>query len=228
VNGLALRVLALSRIADVPVVPDRETARGWAQDELVKREYQAERPGPIRLLLDWLGDLLDKIPAPEGLNVGLGVTVALVLLLGLIGYVLWRAGGVHRRARVRPGDVFDDPDRTAEEHRRAADAAETAGDLRTALLERFRAIARSLGDRALIDLSPGLTADEAARRGGTRLPGLAVDLVAGARAFDDVRYGDRPATADAVRTMRELDAATLRTSPVAAGTAVGAGFEVPR
>jgi hypothetical protein len=218
----------LPGLADVPVRPDRQTARDWAREELARREYQAERPGPIRLLVSWLNTQLDKIPAPEGINVGLGVTVAVLLVLALVGYVLWRSGGVHQRARARPGGVFDTPDRTADDHRRAADAAEAAEDLRTALLERFRAIARSLGDRALIELTPGLTADELARRAAVRLPGLAAELTSGARSFDEVRYGDQPATIEAVRALRALDERALRTTPAASGAVVSGDPVVPR
>jgi hypothetical protein len=216
------------RLAEVPVRPDRQTARSWAQEELTRREYQAERPGPIRMLLTWLGRQFDKLPAPDGINIGVGLTVAVLLLLALVGYVLWRSGGVHQRARARLGGVFDTPDLTATDHRRNADAAEAAEDLRTALLERFRAIARDLDDRALIQLTPGLTADELARRAATRLPALAADLTTAARAFDDVRYGDRPATVEAVRSLRELDERVRRTTPVTAGAAVAPGPVAPK
>jgi hypothetical protein len=206
-------------VTDAPLRPDRQQARAWAQEELLKREYEAERPGPMRLLVAWLREQLGHVPAPEGLNVNLGVTIAVVLVLALAGYVLWRTGGVHRRARAREGEVFDVPQLTAEEHRRAAQAAEAAGDLRTALLERFRAIARSLSDRALLELSPGRTADELARAAAVRLPGLAEPLAVAARSFDDVRYGGRPATPAAVRSMRELDERAARTTPAANGAA---------
>lgn len=218
----------LSILAEVPVRPDRQTARSWAEEELLKREYQEERRGPLRLLVDWLRSLLDRIPAPGSVNVNLGVTIAILLVVVLVAYVLWRSGGVRRQARARPGDVFDDPALTAADHRRAADAAEAAGDLRTALLERFRALVRGLSDRALVELEAGRTATELTRRAAVRLPALAPRLAAAARDFDDVRYGDRPATVDAVRAMRELDEQAARTSPVDAGGRVPDGLAVPR
>jgi hypothetical protein len=199
---------------DTPVHPDRGRARAWAAEELARREYQAEQPGPARMLLDWVIEQLRHLPAPEGVDVRLGVPVAAVTVLALLTYVVRRAGGVHRQATARRGEVFESAGRTADDHRRAAQAAEAAGDLRTAVIERFRAIARALTDRALIEPSPGLTAAELARRAGTRLPGLAAEFAAAARSFDDVRYGDRPATAAAVRVLAELDARAAATTPV--------------
>lgn len=213
---------------DAPVRPDRERARAWAAEELARREYQAERPGPARMLLDWITERLQGLPAPEGVNVRLGVSVAVVIVLALLAYVVRRAGGVHRQATARRGEVFESTGRTADDHRRAAEAAEAAGDLRTAVIERFRAIARALTDRALLEQSPGVTADELARRAGSRLPGLAADLTAAARSFDDVRYGDRPATAAAVRALAELDARAAATAPVPLAAPAPGSLAVPR
>jgi hypothetical protein len=211
-----------------PVQPSREQARAWATEELAHREYQAERPGPIQLFVGWLRDQLDKVPAPGGIDLRMGLAVAVLLLLVVVGYVVWRSGGVGRQAKVRGQAVFEAAGRTADEHRRASDAAEAAGDHRTALLERFRAIARALADRAIIEPSPGLTADELARQAAVRLPGLAQALAAGARSFDDVRYGDHPATAAAVRALAELDTRAAATTPAPRSTSQLAGLAVPR
>lgn len=219
---------AAGRHADAPLQPDREQARAWAREELARREYQAERPSPLQMLLDWFHDLLNRLPSPKGVDLRLGVGVATILLLAVVGYLLWRSGGVHRTARARPEELFDAIERTADEHRRAADAAEAAGDLRTALLERFRAIARALSERALVDLSPGLTADELGRRAGLRLPGLATDFQAAARAFDDVRYGGHPAQSGDVRALRALDDHAATTTPAPLRAPVAAGLQVPR
>jgi len=225
----ALSVLMV-RVArfDAPVRPDREQARAWARTELTRREYQAERPGPVTLLLDWIGKLLDRVSTPRSIDLGIGLPVAIMIVLALVGYVVWRTGGFRRQAKLRTGGVFDATDRTAADHRRAAEDAEAAGDLATALVERFRAIARALSDRALIADSPGLTADELARRGGSRLPTLADDFVSAARAFDDVRYGDRPATGAAVRTMADLDTRAAATTPVPVGAPTAGSLAVPR
>jgi hypothetical protein len=219
---------AVARHADAPLQPDREQARVWAREELARHEYQAERPSSLQLLLNWLHDLIHKLPSPDGVDLRLGATVATLLLLALVGYLLWRSGGVRRTAQAQPGELFEAAERTAEEHRRAAEAAETAGDLRTALFERFRAIARALSERTLVELSPGLTADEFGRRAALRFPNLTTEFLAAAQAFDDVRYGDRPALPDHVRTLRELDERASATTPSLPGTPVGVRLEVPR
>jgi hypothetical protein len=212
-GSLVARLVPLLVPAEVPVLPDRRQAKAWAEEELLGREYQEAKPSPVRMLLDWLDEVLSGLPQPEGLTVGTGVTVVIVLGLLVLAYLLWRTGGLHREASAGADGVFDGPDLLAADHRRAAQEAEAAGDLRTALLERFRALVRDLSDRALLDLEAGRTADELARQAASRLPTLAESLMAAAQAFDDVRYGDRPATPEAVRFLRDLDETAARTTP---------------
>ncbi|HEY6798880.1 MAG TPA: DUF4129 domain-containing protein [Kineosporiaceae bacterium] len=196
-----------------PLRPDRDTARAWAEQELLKRDYQAERPGLLQLALRWLTDRLSDLGVPQGVDVRLGLAVLAVAVLGVTGYALWRAGGLRTRARASSGALFDSSTRTAAEHRAAADAAERSGDLATAVLERFRALVLSLAERDLVQLGPGRTADEAARSAGEALPALADRLREAAGIFDDVRYGDRPVTAEQVRQLRVLDGDAARTRP---------------
>jgi hypothetical protein len=102
--------------------------------------------------------------------------------------------------------VFEAGPRTAAQHRADADRAAAAGDWRTAVLERFRAVVRELEERAVVPEQPGRTAGETAEAAGLRLPALAADLRAAARLFGDVRYGDHDAGPDADAGLRELDA----------------------
>ena len=69
-------------------------------------------------------------------------------------------------------------------------------DWRVAVVERYRAVVAELEERGVIDPRPGRTADEAAADAGAVLPAVAADLGAGARLFDAVHYGNRPASAD--------------------------------
>jgi hypothetical protein len=198
-----------------PVAPDRDTARRWAEQELLGREYQEARPGPIRMLWNWLREQLAKVGSPEWVDARVVLLGLAVVVLGVIGYVVWRSGGLHRTARAGGAvEVFGDAELTADDHRRASERAQDAGDLATAVLERFRAIVRSLADRDLVPLTPGLTADEAVRSAARFLPALADDLAGAARSFDDVRYGDRAATSEQVRALRELDERTAVTRPL--------------
>lgn len=69
----------------------------------------------------------------------------------------------------------------------------------------MRAIVRSLEERALLDVRPGRTADEAAAEAGRSLPAHTDRLRAAARDFDDVTYGGRTATQQAYQRITELD-----------------------
>jgi len=228
VPALLLGMVGPAR-ADVPVVPDRDTAHGWAERELLKPEYQKDRPGLLDTVLGWLMDRLNDIPQPSGIPGGLGGGIVIGLLVLVVGYLLWRNGGVYRQARGRREDdqLFDGHERTAAEHRAASDAALAAGDHATAVLERFRALVRGLQERSLLELEPGRTADEAARVAGGWLPDLAVELSAAARTFDDVRYGDLPADAAAAIALRDLEQRVQKARPAAEPVAA-AGPAVPR
>ena len=74
---------------------------------------------------------------------------------------------------------------------------------------------RSLEERALVDPRPGATADEVAAQAASALPGLAGDLAAAARLFDDVTYGHHGAGPDSDARLRELDAAVGSARPAA-------------
>jgi hypothetical protein len=209
----------------VPVQPDAQQGRAWARAELAGPEY--EHPSLLRRALEWVLDRLQQLPLPHGTGTAITGTLLVAALVALLVWALRRAGGPLGRGQRAVGeDVFDDAARSAAWHRAGADAAAAAGDLRTAVLERVRAVVRELEERAVLAEQPGRTADEAARAAAVRLPGLAERLTAAARIFDDVRYGDLPATAGMDATLRELDAALRaeRLVPLATtGAAPGAG-----
>ncbi len=194
---------------EVPVLPDAEEGRRWAREELAGPGY--ERPGLVRRALEWLFERLQTIPLPEGQGSSLLAGVLVLLVAALVGWALFRAGGpLARRRAAAPDAVFERRARSAAEHRAAADAAAAAGDWRTAVVERFRAVVRDLEENGVLAEQPGRTADETARTGGVQLPAVAADLHAAARLFDDVRYGDRDAGPAADATLRELDARARR------------------
>ncbi len=209
----------------VPVEPDRGTARGWATQELAKPEYQRSL---LQRILGWLYDQLQHLPAAGGRGIQLTAVVVLVVLAVVIAVAARRSGTLRRRAE-RAGSVFADPTRSAADHRAAAEAAELRGDWPSAVIERFRALTRELEDRAVLVPQPGRTADEVAAEAGAWLPDLAAALREGAAVFDDVRYGDHPATADAARRLRELDDAVRRARPARmAAMPASAGPVAPR
>jgi hypothetical protein len=82
----------------------------------------------------------------------------------------------------------------------------------------MRAIVRALEERALLDVRPGRTADEAASDAGRALPAHTDRLRAAARDFDDVTYGGRAGTEPSYHRIAELDRDLERTKPALAGT----------
>lgn len=201
--------------ADLPVVPDRDTAREWLAGELSKPEY-AERESLLVRLINWLIERLTSIDWPSASLSGpqVGLVVVLVVVVALL--VAWLVAGPVRlgRAARRSAEVLDTEDtRTAAQLRASADAAASAGDWRTAVVERFRAVVRGLEERVVIDPRPGRTAQEAAADAGARLPAQAAALRSGADLFDGVEYGDRVAGGDDDAALRALDAAVVAARP---------------
>jgi Domain of unknown function (DUF4129) len=214
VTGLAAVARGLAaNVATAALQPDRRTAQSLAERELLRPEYHTDEPNPVQRLISWLLDQLDRVRAPAGFDGRLLLLLVTAVVLAVVGYTLWRTGGVRRQARADVPDLLGDRPRTAAEHRAAAEAAEAAEDLRTAVLERFRAVVRACADRSLVELVPGRTADEAARSAGAWLTDVAGDLITGAAVFDDVRYGDRQATPEHVRFLKDLDERAAATRP---------------
>jgi hypothetical protein len=205
---------ALLRAA--PVTPDADEARRWLLDELAEEVYRQAEPSVFARAVGWLLDRLQAIDLPDGPGSQvLLVTLLLVVAAGVV-VALALAGPVRLGRRRSRGDVFQDVSRTAVDHRRAADEHAAAGRWADAVQERFRAIVRSLEERALIRPAPGTTADEVANEAALVLPGLGADLRAAARLFDDVRYGGRPAADEHDARLRRLDEAVAAARPALA------------
>lgn len=208
--------------ADVPVDPDRPTARRWLVEELARPEY-SQQPSLLQRLWEWFLGLFDGLPALDAPPLPMLVGLLVVLAL-LVGVALWVAGPVRlarRRARSAAVVAHDD-DRTAAQMRAAADAAAERGDWGLAVAERYRAVVRGLEERVVIDPRPGRTAQEAASAAAARLPDLAAPLRHGASLFDDVVYGELPAGPQDDAALRDLDARTRAArAAVPAGAAAG-------
>lgn len=200
---------------DVPVQPDADEARRWATEELSRGVY-TQRTGLLQRVLDWLADLIAQLQAMAAGGPGwLLPVVAIVVTAVVVTVALLVSGPVRRRRAVSaPGPVLAGDERTSQQLREAADAAAARGDHPTAVVERFRAVVRALAERALVDDRPGLTADEAARAGGERLPTLAADLAAAAALFDGVRYGRRRVGAQEDAWLTDVDHRTAAARPV--------------
>jgi Domain of unknown function (DUF4129) len=194
----------VSRLADVPVVPDAGQGRAWAREELAGPGY--ERPGLIRRGLEWLVERLQQLPLPHGSGSALTAAVLVVVVAVVVIWAVRRGGGPLARGRAGDGDaVFEPGARSAEQHRVDADLAAAAGEWRTATLERFRAVVRELEEQGVVPEQPGRTAGETADAAGVRMPALAADLRGAARLFGDVRYGGRDPGPAGDAALRDLD-----------------------
>lgn len=209
------RLLPLS--GGVPVDPDAAEAQRWAEEELAKPAYDAE-PGILERLWGWLMELLERIA-------GLGVetppsTVPVILISAFVLVIvlaLLLGGRVRGRQRAPAAagshQLFDDA-RSAKELHAAADAAAGRGDWSTAVVERFRALIRSLDERAVLEDRSGMTAHEAAGLAGSALPGHAQDLACAGRIFDDVCYSDHQAGPEDDAWLTDLAATVARARPM--------------
>ncbi|MFF4830874.1 DUF4129 domain-containing protein [Streptomyces sp. NPDC001315] len=209
-------VLSLARSGDEPPVTiGRDPAREAARRELSKGVYHQNDPGLIERAMnafwDWVGRLLDtaSTATPGG---ALGLVVIVLAVIAVLAALWWRLGTPHRRPTSSPA-LFDDRPRTAAEHRAAAEAHAAQGHWNQAVQEHMRAIVRSLEERALLDVRPGRTADEAAAEAGRALPDHTDRLRTAARDFDDVTYGGRRASEQSYHRIAELDRDLERTKP---------------
>ena len=141
-----------------------------------------------------------------------------VIVLAIVGALIFLVlrltlGPVRRAVSARRAHfVFEDDHRDSRAMRAAADAAAAAGDWALAVLERFRAVVRSLEERDLLEDRPAVTADEAARATGLRFPDLALAMAKAADTFDGVRYGHDTVGPVDDAALRDLDATLARRS----------------
>ncbi len=205
---------------EVPVVPDRETARDWLVEELARPEYSQD-PSVLMRLLDWLARVFGDIGTVDISPWRLAVVLAVVLVV-VVAVALFVAGParLRRHAAGSSAVVHDDDTRTAAQMRAAADDAAGRQDWPLAVIERFRAVVRGLEERVVLDERPGRTAREAAEAASARMPDLSADLHTAAGRFDGVRYGHLPAGPADDAAMRALDdrVSSTRPSPPASRT----------
>ena len=215
-----------------PLEPDADEARDLVLDELAKLEYAQAQPTWFDLLtqsiIEWFANL--RFGGTGGLPLGVLITGAVLIALAVIAALLvyglprWR-----RRSRALD-DLFGESDaRAARELRRDAAAAAARDDWRTAIADRYRAIARSLDERTLVALLPGTTAHAVARQAARAFPEAGAELEAAADLFDGVRYLAHEGDRAGYERVRELDDRLVRAAPLLEQAASGADLvEAPR
>lgn len=216
--AVSIAAIRFAGFADVTGI-GRDEARDAARRELGKRIYHADDPSLVQRVIQWLtariGDLVGA--ASRNLPGGWPALAALVVLLVLIVVAVRMGVGPVHRGGARRALLTETP-LSAGDHRAAADAHAARGDYAQAIAERLRAIAADLDARAIVTVRPGLTADELAAQAAAALPAYAERLHAAARLFDDVWYGEHPATAEGDATLRALDVDLRTARPNLTGT----------
>jgi hypothetical protein len=192
---------------DIPVQPDADTAREWAVHELSKPQYQPQGDSFITKVWNWIVSFFDHLFTFSFGGGPIGAITVILVIAGLAFVIVRLTLGPVRRAMKarRTHSVFEDDSRTSAQMRAAANAAAAQHEWNLAVLERFRAIVRSLEERELIDDLPGVTAQEAALQTGGRFPDVALATASGADLFDGVRYGRVLATQADDDSLRRLD-----------------------
>lgn len=191
----------------VPVTPDAETARAWAEAELAKSAYHrgdtlADRVGA------WISDFISRLFEKTGgaafppIGYLLGAVILLAVLF-LAARVV--APAVRQRGRSDGADLLDDDTRTAAQIKDAARKARSQGDLTLAALEFYRATVRGCEERVVIDERAGRTAREAARDIARSVGSHRAELLTAASTFDELCYGHRDGTQHDVEAMESLE-----------------------
>lgn len=201
--------------------PTPPEARDWLERELHGSDYQDPwLDSVIRWILDQLRTLLDNAGNLAGSALSPVITVLVALVV--IALLVWVLPKVRRESVVVRGGgaVLQDQTITARAYRALAAEALRDGRFDDAALDGFRAIAKDMSDRTLLDDAPGRTAHEVSLALAQPFPDHADRLARAADVFDSVRYGHRRATADQAGEVQHLDTELVKTRPVLAGSPV--------
>ncbi|MHB1473865.1 MAG: DUF4129 domain-containing protein [Dermatophilaceae bacterium] len=170
----------------------------------------------LRWIIDHLRTLLDG--AGHLANSGISPVITVLVALVVIALLVWVLPRVRRESAVAASDgaVLEDLTITPRTYRDRAALAFADGRYDDAVLDGFRAIAKDMSDRTLLDDAPGRTAHEVSLELAQPFPGHAGLLAQAANVFDAVRYGHRRATADQAGHVMQLDSELVKTRPVLA------------
>lgn len=204
-----------------PLTPDGEEARRWAEDELSRPAYDIAEPTLLDRIARSVAEFFENLFSTElsgewGPVVAVAAAVLVVIVI-VVAFAVWGVPRSSRRARSQTAELFGEPEeRSAGELRRAAASHARDGDWDTAIVLRFRALARGCVERGVVDTSPGATVHAFARAAARAFPQLADQLEAAATAFDDVRYLRRTGTSELYRVVADADDAVVAARPAGA------------
>ncbi len=205
-TGLFAKLSGL--IFQVPVDPDGPEAHDWIIQELSKPEYQAAKPTWWDLLaqsiLDWFTSLkFDFSGVPGGFFTALILIIVLALIVA--AFLIFGVPRLRARSKMTGALLGENEIRSSDELRAAAKKAAQAGDWTLAIEEMYRAIAKSMLERVLVNSTPGTTANGFAAAASGVFPQFAQELKAGATAFDRVRYLGGAGSEEEFRSLARLD-----------------------
>lgn len=191
--------------ADPPLTPGSDQARRLLEHELSKPKY-GDRRGLLERFLDWMWNKVSELGDGIGSLPTQWLVVLLVLLAALIGFGLTR---IRRHQGPRRGGDEDESvlvaETSAKQLRQEAAEALADGDLPLAYLQYFRAMARAGVERTVVADRPGSTAREVVDQLARAFPEQRTPLDDAERTFEEVRYGGRTPSRDAVEAIRGLE-----------------------
>ncbi len=204
-------------LATPPLIPDGDEARRWAEQELADPAYRAAEPTPFdrfaRDVAEFVSSLFSGDVSPA-LTPWLALLV-IAAIVAVVALAVWVWGRPQRTVRSSAStELFGvDDARPAARLRADAEAAAARGEWDDALVLRFRALARGLVERTVVDLEPGATVHRFARQAARAFAAERDELERAADLFDDVRYLRRPGGEPAYRAVTDLDERLTRAAP---------------
>lgn len=208
------------RLFEIPVAPDGDEARRLAEEELQRQVYREAEPTFIDRVASAIVDFFRNLFNSDGPNIS-GSFVLLIVAIVIVGLIIaailiWGVPRARVASRQLPRELFGSvDDRSATELRQEAERAAAAEDWHTAITARFRALARGLDERGIVDPPPGATAQAFARLAARAFVAETESLRAAAGVFDDVRYLRRPASSEGYRVIAVVDDRIARSAPAA-------------
>ena len=198
-----------------PYAPDGDEARRAAEQELQNPRYADAKPTWFDYLAEDVAEFLAGLFSPEaGQQAGstaLIIVIVVVVAALITVLILWGRPRASRRVKRRGTDLLGErDDRSAAQLRADAERSARDGDWDAATILRFRAIARGLLERDIIDPSPGATAQAIAREAASAIGAHHEDLADAASSFDKVRYLRHPASEETYRKLVATDEALSR------------------
>lgn len=204
-----------------PLTPDSDEARRWAERELADPVYAAAQPTVLdriaRAVAEFFANLFNGQLTGDWASVLAVVAAAVIVALVVVAFVVWGRPRTAARSRPAAAELFGESDRrSAAELRKVAASHAARGEWNDAIVVRFRALARGLDERGLVDTAPGATVHSFAREAARAFPDAGGDLDASAGAFDDVRYLRRPGTAELYARVAAVDDSLQQRHPESA------------